>query len=46
MLDRPSHALTGRGRARSSPSFTDVEITETQRVHEHAGSPIIRARKP
>ena len=24
----------------------DVEITETHRVHEHAGSAIIRARKP
>jgi ubiquinone/menaquinone biosynthesis C-methylase UbiE len=26
--------------------FQDVEITETHRVHEHAGSAIIRARKP
>jgi ubiquinone/menaquinone biosynthesis C-methylase UbiE len=26
--------------------FTDIEITETHRVHEHAGSAIIRARKP
>jgi ubiquinone/menaquinone biosynthesis C-methylase UbiE len=26
--------------------FDDVEITETHRVHEHAGSAIIRARKP
>ena len=26
--------------------LTDVEITETHRVHEHAGSAIIRARKP
>jgi hypothetical protein len=24
----------------------DVEITETHRVHQHAGSAIIRARKP
>ena len=24
----------------------DVEITETHRVHEHAGSAIIHARKP
>jgi arsenite methyltransferase len=26
--------------------MTDIEITETHRVHEHAGSAIIRARKP
>jgi ubiquinone/menaquinone biosynthesis C-methylase UbiE len=26
--------------------FVDIEITETHRVHEHAGSAIIRARKP
>jgi SAM-dependent methyltransferase len=26
--------------------FTDVEITETHRVHEHASSAIVRARKP
>ena len=26
--------------------FIDVEITETRRVHPHAGSAIIRARKP
>ena len=26
--------------------FTDVEIRETHRVHEHAGSAIVRARKP
>jgi arsenite methyltransferase len=26
--------------------FTDIELTETHRVHEHAGSAIIRARKP
>jgi arsenite methyltransferase len=26
--------------------FVDVEIRETHRVHEHAGSAIIRARKP
>lgn len=32
------HALEGAG-------FGDVEITETHRVHEHAGSAIIRARK-
>jgi hypothetical protein len=24
----------------------DVEIDETHRVHEHAGSAIVRARKP
>ncbi|HET6547774.1 MAG TPA: arsenite methyltransferase [Solirubrobacter sp.] len=26
--------------------LTDIEITETHRVHDHAGSAIIRARKP
>ncbi len=26
--------------------LTDVEITETHRVHAHAGSAIIKARKP
>jgi arsenite methyltransferase len=26
--------------------LTDIEISETHRVHEHAGSAIIRARKP
>ena len=26
--------------------LVDVEIRETHRVHEHAGSAIIRARKP
>ena len=26
--------------------LTDVEITETHRVHQHAASAIIRARKP
>jgi arsenite methyltransferase len=26
--------------------LTDIQITETHRVHEHAGSAIIRARKP
>ena len=25
--------------------FGEIEITETHRVHEHAGSAIIRARK-
>ena len=33
------HALTAAG-------LVDVEITETHRVHNHAGSAIIRARKP
>ena len=32
-------ALEGAG-------FEDVEIRHTHRVHEHAGSAIIRARKP
>jgi hypothetical protein len=26
--------------------LTDIEITETHRVHDHAGSAIVRARKP
>jgi len=30
----------------TAAGLTDVEITETHRVHEHAGSAIIRARKP
>jgi arsenite methyltransferase len=29
-----------------APGFTDVEIVETHRVHEHAGSAIVRARRP
>ena len=33
------HALSDAG-------FIDVEIRETHRVHEHAGSAIVRARKP
>jgi ubiquinone/menaquinone biosynthesis C-methylase UbiE len=32
-------ALAGAG-------FADIEISETHRVHEHAGAAIIRARKP
>lgn len=34
-----SDALTAAG-------FTDIEIRETHRVHEHAGSAIIRASLP
>jgi len=34
-----SHALDAAG-------FVDIEIRETHRVHEHAGSAIVRARKP
>jgi arsenite methyltransferase len=30
----------------AAAGFTDIEIRETHRVHEHAGSAIIRARKP
>jgi ubiquinone/menaquinone biosynthesis C-methylase UbiE len=30
----------------SAAGFTDIEIRETHRVHEHATSAIIRARKP
>jgi ubiquinone/menaquinone biosynthesis C-methylase UbiE len=29
-----------------SAGFEEIEITETHRVHEHAGAAIIRARKP
>ncbi|MBV8194312.1 MAG: arsenite methyltransferase [Candidatus Dormibacteraeota bacterium] len=32
--------------ALSAAGFVDVEVRETHRVHEHAGSAIIRARKP
>ena len=37
--DEFKHALTEAG-------LEDIEINETHRVHEHAGSAIIRARKP
>jgi arsenite methyltransferase len=30
----------------TAAGFTDIEIRETHRVHEHAGAAIIRARKP
>jgi arsenite methyltransferase len=30
----------------SAAGFVDVEVIETHRVHEHAGSAIVRARKP
>jgi len=33
-------------RALAAAGLTDIEINETHRVHEHAGSAIIRARKP
>jgi arsenite methyltransferase len=41
-------ALTAEEYARhlAAAGLTDVEISETHRVHEHAGSAIIRARKP
>jgi SAM-dependent methyltransferase len=29
----------------AAAGFTDIEITETHRVHEHAGSAIVRARR-
>jgi len=32
--------------ALETAGFGEIEITETHRVHEHAGSAIIRARKP
>jgi arsenite methyltransferase len=30
----------------AAAGFTEIEIVETHRVHEHAGSAIVRARKP
>ena len=33
-------------RALSDAGLVDVEIRETHRVHEHASSAIVRARKP
>ena len=33
-------------RALSDAGLVDIEISETHRVHEHAASAIIRARKP
>jgi hypothetical protein len=30
----------------AAAGLTDIEITETHRVHQHAGSAIVRARKP
>jgi arsenite methyltransferase len=41
-------ALTREEYARhlAGAGLTEIEITETHRVHEHAGSAIIRARKP
>ena len=47
-----SAASPARSRATSTSQqladagLTDIEITETHRVHEHAGSAIVRARKP
>jgi arsenite methyltransferase len=43
-----SGALTHDEYARylSDAGLTDIEITETHRVHEYAGSAIVRARKP
>ena len=29
-----------------TPGLVDIEIRETHRVHEHASSAIVRARKP
>ena len=41
-------ALTGAEfeQALTAAGLVEVEITETHRVHEHAGSALIRARKP
>jgi arsenite methyltransferase len=32
--------------ALTDAGLTDVEVRETHRVHEHAGSAIVRAKKP
>ena len=32
--------------ALTAAGLDDIDITETHRVHEHAGSAIVRARKP
>jgi ubiquinone/menaquinone biosynthesis C-methylase UbiE len=32
--------------ALANAGLTDIELRETHRVHEHAGSAIVRARKP
>ena len=32
--------------ALAAAGLTDIDITETHRVHPHAGSAIVRARKP
>ena len=42
-------ALTGEAEFRAtleSAGFQDIEIRQTHRVHEHASSAIVRARKP
>ena len=41
----PSPATSTRATS-PTPASTDIEITETHRVHEQAGSAIVRARKP
>jgi hypothetical protein len=33
-------------RALSAAGLTEIEVRETHRVHEHATSAIVRARKP
>ena len=33
-------------RALEAAGFSEIEVRETHRVHEHAASAIIRARKP
>jgi arsenite methyltransferase len=38
--------LARRNAAEAGVGFVDVELRETHRVHAHAGSAIVRARKP
>ncbi len=43
---RSAHPRASSRRRWPTPDSTDVEIRETHRVHEHASSAIVRARKP
>jgi arsenite methyltransferase len=45
-LTSPPDARIDRPYGLADAGLTDVEIIETHRVHEHAGSAIVRARKP
>ena len=43
---RRAHPRRVRATPSPPPASTDIEITETHRVHAHAASAIVRARKP